>query len=227
MDVDKIPNNKRSTETPAPPLLQEIPEVLSEPARNDERPRLFDLAAALPNLVLAILYGLTLHRIISLPFLTPRWLGTMMGIEFIVIHSFPFLILFGSLPVPNRKARLVFRTIFWALFALYFFIAFKFSGFAGMLAFASLTVATYCGFLVHRATEERWGRLMIRWFFTFVIFIAAAYIAGVSYNVEAWPGQREALAFGMLNFAMLALVEGLGFYQSEGMRQVMAQFKKG
>jgi hypothetical protein len=212
MDIDHIPHKDGASTGPiAPPATE--PNAGTFPSSGPIR-----LKAALPNLVLAGIYGLARFMNIFFPGISPSWLGKMMGIEFLVIHSFPFMMLFGT--GKNKLPLTASKVVFWFLFVVYFLFALKMAGPAGVLAFGTLTVTTYLGFLLRRTSPDAMVQLCVRWFASFMAFMMASAVSGVSSNSESWPQERAALFFGMVYFVLLAVLEVSGIYESAMTRWV-------
>ena len=190
-------------------MRQEPPED-----RQPEAPpsRRTDLKAAIPNFVLGFCFPLSFLNI--LPFLDRRWLGAMMGIEVLVIHSFPFMMLVSSAEPKTGRGRKLQRIGFWSLLGMYFIFAAQMGGLPGMAAFAGLTVTTYLGYLLRRISPGMAGQLVMRWATTFLVFIGSSGVTGMPGELDEWPESPRLLYFGMSFFLLLGLLEGSGFYRS-------------
>src|SRR3990172_5291670 len=100
MDIDQIPHKEKPA-TPSEVVQQESSDSVPE----NPSSRWIDINSALPNLALGSFYALNAFRGITLPFMDRHWLGTMMAIEFLVIHSFPFIMLIGSAHPLNEQGE--------------------------------------------------------------------------------------------------------------------------
>jgi hypothetical protein len=185
-----------------------------------------NIQAALPNLLLAGLYAFAAFGRITLPFMDRRWLGALMGIEFLVIHSFPFMMLIGSVRPRDDGARKCRSAAFWGLFAVYFLFAAQLAGAAGVLAFAGLTVATYLGYLLRRTSPDAVMQLAARWASSFLVFIICSAAAGMPEGVDDWPEHGRVLFFGLAYFLVLGLLEATGFYDGKFLRAAMERIGK-
>jgi len=146
-----------------------------------------------------------------------------MGIEFLAIHSFPFMMLIGSAHPPNEQGEKCRPAAFWGLFCLYFIMAAKMGGLLAVLTFAGLTVSTYLGYLLRRTSPGAIGQLSMRWAMSFLIFMITASATRMSEEVGEWPDHERVLYFGMSYFLVLGLLELSGFYHS---RPVLALIEK-
>lgn len=226
MDIDQIPHKEKPT-TPPEGVKQEVPEHV--PANPSSR--WIDLNSALPNLVLGSCYALTAFRGITLPFMDRHWLGTMMGIEFLVIHSFPFMMLIGSAHPPTEQGEKCRQVAFWGLLGLYVIMAAKMGGLPAIITFASLTVATYLGYMLRRTAPGAVVQLSMRWAMSFLVFMITASTAHMPESVSEWPDHRRVVYFGMAYFLVLGLLELSGFYHSPRVltfiKKYLEQWKRG
>lgn len=202
---------------------------------SDKRPLTFgqrllqvrNIASALPNLLFALMYALNIYGRVTVLGLTPRMLKLMMELEFLVIHSFPFLVLFAILPGNTEKQRKFLRWGFWGLLCLYLIMAGDIGGIWGVIVFAGLTFSTYLGFFFRMYTEQAMIELAVRWFVNFVVFIAGAMIFDLPENVDDWVSEARTLYFGMAYFLALGCLEWLGAYQAAWIGKVAAFIKTG
>ncbi len=206
MDIDQIPHSEK-------------PPMTSEAVRQEEpgpRPssRWLNFHSALPNLIVGTCYALAAFRGITPPFMDRPWLGTMMGIEFLVINSFPFMMRIGSFHPPNEQGEKRRQAAFWGLFCLFFVAAAKMGGLSGVISFASLTGATYVGYLLRRTSPDALAQLSMRWAMSFLAFMIIAVAARMPKTVNEWPDHERVLYFGMSYFLVLGLLELSGFYHA-------------
>jgi len=184
-----------------------------------------NIAAALPNLLFALIYILNISQKVTVLGLTARMLKVMMELEFLVIHSFPFLVLFAILPGNTEKQRRFFRWGFWGLLCLYLLMANKMGGFWGVVVFACLTFSTYLGFFFRMFTEQAMIELALRWFVNFILFIICSEFFDLPRSVDQWVYEDQTLYLGRAYFLILACLEWSGLYQAAWISKV-AEFIK-
>jgi hypothetical protein len=73
---------------------------------------------------------------------TPEQLAKLMQIELLVIHSFPFMAIVAMGKPKKKSGKIIQWCVFWGLLSVYIYLAFK-MGFASVLVFLGLTLATY------------------------------------------------------------------------------------
>jgi hypothetical protein len=173
-----------------------------------------NVLAALPNLALAGIYALTLFRGVTVFGLTAHWLTVLMGIEFLVIHSFPFMMFIAAAKPPEPAGKRCQKALFWGLLSLYLLGALKMGGVAGLVSFVSLTITTYLGYLLRMTSPEATAQLVARWAASTLVFMFGAAVMRMPESVEEWFGERRTLYYGMLYFALLGLFEWRGIYSS-------------
>ena len=221
MDIELIPHTKKN-EAPSGSVMEEAPEdPLPKPPS-----RWTDVNSALPNLVLGSCYALTAFTGVTLPFMDRHWLGLMMGIEFLVIHSFPFMMLIGSASSLTGRATTCRQVAFWGLFCIYYAMAASMGGLAAVVTFASLTVATYLGYLLRRTSPGAVGQLAMRWGLSVLVFMITATATGMPEDVEEWFDHTRVLHFGMAYFLSLGLLEISGIYQMRAIREFLRKYRE-
>lgn len=138
----------------------------------------------------------------------PAFSGVMMEIQFLVVHSFPFMVIMVS-GVESRTGK---RALFWLLFFIYVLFAWQSDGAAGVAQFAGLTFATYYGVSLRDGWRDEKAPLVVRWAGSLLAFMVLASATGMSSDVDQWSGQSRAPLFGMLYFTALGLLELSGVY---------------
>lgn len=186
-----------------------------------------NIAAALPNLLFALIYALNIYGKVTVLGLTSRMLKLMMELEFLVIHSFPFLVLFAILPGNTEKQRKFFRWGFWALLCLYVLAAGDIGGIWGIIVFAGLTFSTYLGFFFRMYTEQAMVELAVRWAANFVVFILGAGFFDLPQSVDDWVSEHRTIYFGAAYFLVLGCLEWSGAYQAAWIGKVAAFIRTG
>ncbi len=151
----------------------------------------------------------------------PHFAGTLMSIQFLVIHSSAFM---GSVRlIKNEKLRpLAFRS----LIVLYSLFALKTDGIFGIVQFWGLTYANYQRFIFTKAFDEDKASLVIRWATAFFLFILAAGLFDTPGDVDEWAGNRRVGLAAIWYFIGLGAVEMSGFYEGGWRRLAAAFFKK-
>ncbi len=141
---------------------------------------------------------------------TREWLATMMQIEFLVIHSFAFIMLVAWWKPQTVPLKVLRWTVFAAFSGLYLYAAFESEGgWASVAAFLGLTAVTYLGAMLRRLATGEMVLLGFRWLFNSFAFLFLADKLGLPDTVNDWAGRPEVLNFGFWYFAALALVEVL------------------
>lgn len=142
------------------------------------------------------------------------WLVDVMQVEFLVIHSLPFMVLV-SLWKPGQPALEGIRWLtFLALGAMYLAGGYNVAGWRGIGMFVSLTAATYLGFLFRmRGQTEKLPELAARWLANYVFFLLALIVFGTPKDVSDWPGSVGVLRAGGAYFLLLAAIEMSGIYR--------------
>lgn len=181
--------------------------------------------AALPSLLFALLYALNIYAKVSILGLDSRMLKLMMELEFLVIHSFPFLALFAVLSGTREKQSKCFRWAFWAMLCLYIFMSGKIAGFWGVVVFAGLTLSTYLGFFFRMYTKQAMTELTVRWIFNFAAFILGASLFHLPGGVDKWIYEGRTLYFGMAYFLVLGGLELSGVYQAAWIGKIADNIK--
>jgi hypothetical protein len=202
---------EEATRPPEPPIepLPAAPEPPKEAGSRRKR-----LLPAVTTLLIALAYLLALQDV-WLPGVTGEWLSLLVKVEFLVIHSFPFLAL---ITLPRLKWRR-WRIFQWFLFVTWMCLYMGFavadeSGLAGIAAFLVATAGTYLGFLLRWSDVRRIAQLALRWLTSFILFMAAAGIAGT----KDWRLSPEVLLQGLLYFTALGLLELSGLYDRDWLR---------
>lgn len=141
---------------------------------------------------------------------TVDWLTIMMQIEFLVIHSFAFIMVIACLK-PKRPFLKFMRWVAFAAFAaLYVFAAWESKGgWASVGAFLGLTAVTYLGAMLHRIWIGELVLLGVRWMVNSFAFLFLADKTGTPDVVNDWVGQPSVLEFGFWYFAVLVIFEGM------------------
>ncbi len=181
--------------------------------------------AAAPNLCLGAVYAVAALWVCYKGSFAFAWLASIMTIEFLVIHSFPFMMLIASYEPKTAFGKRSQKAAFWTMLGVYVLFALKEGGLSGAIAFAGLTVSTYLGYLLRRTGPDAVAQLMARWVMSFFAFIGAMMVTGTSGDIDKWTGSVRILFSGMLYFTALGLLEWNGFYQLPKVRQAAAHVK--
>lgn len=171
---------------------------------------------AAPGFFMASAHGLALSGH-PLPLLSRDRLGETMELEFLAIHSFVFM---GALALPrigDWRFQIVRWFLFVSLLALYVNAALSKS--SGMAVDFLLGVAgTYGGCLGGIRDEGAMGQIVKRWVVSSAAFLFLALALRMPEAVNQWSGSRRVLAFGMVYFLALAVVEMARLYDRPWMR---------
>ncbi len=144
--------------------------------------------------------------------MTKEWLSLLVKVQFLVIHSFPFLALI-TLP---RLEMLRWRIFQWFLFCTWFCLYLAFAvadehGIGGIIAFMSGTLATYLGFILRTSDEKQIFMLGKRWITSFVVFILSA----ILFDSGNWQVSNKILYHGTVYFIVLGILELTGVYEMD------------
>ena len=174
-----------------------------------------NFVSALPLFLLAAAYMVPYSRLVTLLELGHGRLGRLMEIEFLVIHSFPFLVIIGLLRPETKKLRIIRTLGFWGLLAIYIIFAFTMDGWAGIFTFTGLTLVTYVGFFLRITEPKLVAQLVVRWFVNFILFLLFVGIMKMPESVERWHSYKQVYDFGLSYFFCLGAIEWSGFYQGQ------------
>jgi len=193
---------------------------LDSPSFWDKFKNTKNFLCSLPNFLMALAFMFPSSSLTKFLALSRTQLGDLMEIEFIVIHSFPFIVMFYFWK-PEKKWHRVGRVIaFWGLLGLYIMMTSQTYGFWGLAVFCGLTMTTYIGFLLRITSPKRLTQLFVRWGLNFVIFIFFAIIFDMPKGVDKWHYSNDVIAYGVLYFTSLGLVEIMGFYQLKWIEKI-------
>ena len=163
------------------------------------------LLVALPDFFLAAMFASVMFKF-KFIITTENWLSLVMKIQFLVIHSFPFVFFLTIRKAGTKKGRIVQWYLFGYFLSLYVYAA-SMEGLAGLVAFFSCTFATYMGFLLQLTKEQAMIQSFARWFISLFVFMIFAAIAGVPESVNSWHNYDETIKFGFLYFAAQGIIE--------------------
>ncbi len=181
--------------------------------------------SAAPNLFFGALYAVAGLGVLLTGRAAPAWLASAMAIEVFAIHSFPFMMVIASYEPRTDLGKRVQKISFWTMLSCYILLALKEGGLPGAVAFASLTVSTYLGYLLRRTSPDAVAQLIARWVMSFVAFFVAQAIAGISGDIDKWTGSNRMPVFGLLYFTTIGLLELKGFYQLPKVREIAGRLR--
>jgi len=141
-------------------------------------------------------------------------LAHMVQLEFLVIHSFPFLAIVGLTQPANPTVRWWRRIMFWLLVFFYIALAKAMYGWLGVFLFAGLTVTTYLGFFLRITKPKVINQLVIRWAVNFAVYFFLVMALKMPSQMGSWPDARNIYSLGAHYFIISALVEWTGFYHA-------------
>ena len=177
----------------------------------DLAPRTRAWLAAIPCYFLATAYVGALAGT-PLPFLDEKWLQVMMRTQFLVIHSFPFLMLIALVRPTLLRWRILQWYIFVGFFSVYILLS-RQDGWDGVIAFVAGTVGVYGGFLLRLSDQKALAQMGKRWLASFALFIGAAILFRTPEDVADWTHSRAALYLGCLFYLGTGILENLGVYE--------------
>jgi hypothetical protein len=190
-----------------------------EAARRPSRWR--RIASALPALVAAsgCAAALVGHPILGM---TRGALCHVVKVEFLVVHSFPFLAIITLPRLRHLRWRVFQGFLFVTWSCLY--LAFAMDGgqeVAGLAGFASGAIVTYLGFLLRWHDGHRVRDLATRWAASFALLFLAAVVTGAHETQVA----DATLWHGLVYFAALAGAEASGLYDLDWRRVLVRRAK--
>lgn len=142
--------------------------------------------------------------------LTREWLTVSMQIEFLVIHSFAWIMLIAWFKPKTLRLKILRWAAFLAFAALYLYAAFESKGgWASVGTFLGLTGITYLGAMLRRISVGEMILLGVRWFFNSFAFLFLSDKLGLPGTVNNWAGLPGILEFGLWYFVALAAFEGV------------------
>lgn len=140
-----------------------------------------------------------------------NWLFTLMRTQFLVIHSFPFLMLIVLVRPPLLRWRIVQVYVFLAFFSIYVILS-RQDGWDGVLTFVTSTLGVYSGLLLRLSDEKVLTQMGKRWLLSFGLFIVLALLLDLPEENADWFASRNVLHFGLLFFLGLGISEAVGLY---------------
>lgn len=144
-------------------------------------------------------------------FIDLQWLSRLYMLEFLAIHSFPFMVALLSWNAPSDKARGLRIVGVLILAWIYSLGAHSMAGWPGVLALAPLMVGTYFGYLVKGIRRAYLPELAIRGGINFFVFILCSIIFDLPTQVESWDGISESIWAGTVYFGSLTFFEFKGW----------------
>jgi hypothetical protein len=166
--------------------------------------------AALPELVLGALFVMAAWRVFT-PLMRPGAFGTVMKIEFFVIHSTIFLGLLALVRATTSHEELGRKVLFWGLFSLYLLSAFG-NGVGVGIGFLVVMLGTNAGILMTWRTRTAALQLVVRWIVGTILFMVAIGLAGMPKDVGRWGATQATFVSGALYFLVMGALEASGFF---------------
>ena len=143
-----------------------------------------------------------------------HWLVAIVRVEFLAIHSFPFVMMVALRRplLPQYQGLRV--LLLGLLFLMYFAFAHSVTGWQGVFLFTSLTSVTYLGFFVNLDEGIRkFPELGLRWLCNYVLLVFLAAWFQLPSEAASWTVGDGILPLGGLYFLALAGLELSGLYQ--------------
>ncbi len=172
-----------------------------------------NLLSAFPCFVMFLLYSGWIGWLNRLAGMEGDELCLVMGIEFIVIHSFAFIFLIAIAKPTAIKWKIMRWLGFWGLLALYFWMAHYQYGMRGLVSFIAITIVTYIGLLLRLNSIRLTVQLVARWIFTFIAYVVSMGTSGMPEIVSNWGSSDNIHMFGMMFFLFIGFLEWTGIYQ--------------
>lgn len=187
---------------------------VTEPAFSQLRKFIHYTIAALPCFLLGLAYCWPFSRFPKAFGLSYGDLAHMVQMEFLVIHSFPFLAIVGLMQPVTPTVRWWRRIMVGFLIILYIGLAKSMYGWLGIFLFAGLTITTYLGFFLHLTKPRVVNQLVIRWAVNCIIYFSLVMVFEMPTQMGNWPGAKNIYPLGAHYFIISALVECTGFYHA-------------
>lgn len=174
--------------------------------------------AAFPPLFTGLNFLLVLF--LKGPLFLEKDLCALLQIEFLVLHSFPFLgvcALMKWAGKPKESTNGVSEKFsfwgfcFWGLLIVYISASFTL-GWRGPIFFLVATLATYTGFWLKRLEPFAVLHLGLRWFFSLMIYMISISTFKLSTNVDNWGVEGSTFKAGLMYFLCLGFLEYSGVY---------------
>ena len=169
------------------------------------RGTLGDIATAGPELSLAVTCCLAFF----VPEIEARFgprIGLIIGLEFVGLHAFGFA---GriALAKPTRRWQQVLRIPAFVAICIVYSLIVADWGEDAVMSFWVVTLSTYAGLFIHDAPEQRKQTLLWRWLVSFMVFMAAGIVAGLTAEYFNLRSPRKEFLFGFLFFATLGVCD--------------------
>ena len=153
-------------------------------------------------------FGISVLCLLELARRIKPFAGTMMELQFLAVHSFPFMVIMVSnIERPaGKRALFAFLAVFYSLFA------WGVAGLFGIAQFAGLTFFTYYGVSFRKDPQKDVESLMLRWLASFALFLSLALGTGMPTGVDYWGRESKAPFFAMLYFLAMGFMELIWLY---------------
>ncbi len=172
-------------------------------------------AAAATFLLTASAYGWYHKTGAPLLGMDAYWLVSIVQIEWLAIHSFPFIMMVVSQRPSLPQWQGLRGLVFAVLLLFYLLAAHSIAGWPGVGLFFSLTAVTYLGFFVNLDEKIRkLPELGLRWLSNVVLLVFLGVWFELPSNVDNWSIGDGLLPLGGLYFLGLAGLELSGLYQA-------------
>ncbi len=158
------------------------------------------LYAALPNILIASQILFVMIHPEGFPWLERSDFGHLIVLEFFAIHATAFLGLIAFVRW-HGLAVIPQIAIFCGLLGIYSFTSYQVAGIEAAIGFALLTLSKYIGYAVKPLTFRSKGKIALRWFTGFLIFILVSAFFDVDLET------KDNLAFAATYFIALAIFE--------------------
>lgn len=176
---------------------------------------------AVPLALLTLAYGLQSFAGVSPAGIEQKWLARLYAIEFLAIHSYPFMMAVLIWRPSSDKVRGLRLFFAGTLGLLYVLAAHSIGAWPGVVALLSLMGGTYFGFLLKGVHRSLLPELIIRGIVNLVLFMACAIVFDLPEDVEEWVDQAETILAGFTYFLLLTMLEVNGFPE-----RLIAKFRR-
>jgi len=190
----------------------------AEEQAEEERPLVLDAKKhffrALPGSILCFyLSAAYIAALLERPFphMPEDWLESLVHIEFLVIHSLPFLSLITLIRFEHKHWRFFQWYLFVTWYCLYLGFALELrEHWDALAAFAAATFSTYLGFMLEEVKLKRIPQVFKRWGVCFAVLVMVCMIM----DARDWRAGAGLIPAGALYFAIIGIIELTPLYQT-------------
>lgn len=138
------------------------------------------------------------------PAMETDWLGALVKIEFLVIHSLPFISLITLIRFQHKQWRFFQWFLFVTWYSLYLGFAMEIRDhWDAIPAFAAATLGTYLGFMLQESKANRVVLVFKRWGICLALLVFVSAVVGA----RDWSNTEGLIKVGMAYFLLIGAVE--------------------